>query len=301
MVGRFWLVALATLGAVSVVTPSWAADEDSDSKADEESSNEKDGEGEGGDEEKAEGKEKGEEGADSEKGEGDEEKEKADEATSEKTDVTEAKGRTYHFVGARYRLILVPKFMMNLFGDGGTTVAVHSFGPEFVVRKDGFEYDFALTYAGYGMDPTPFKSKSDGEDAWELVESNLKVIYATVDFLWSYEFSPQVALNYGGGGGIGLVFGSLYRQQAYRDLTGTYRPCIAPGNPPGIYCGNDNDHYGDYEEPSWGGGGSKPVIFPWLAVQTGLRYKASPKFVGRFDLGFGLSGFFFGIGADYGL
>jgi hypothetical protein len=297
MVGRFWLVALAALGAISVVTPSWAAD-DSDTKADEESAAENGEDKEG--EEKSE-KEEGK-GDDSEKAE-DEKEKAADEGTSEKdASPAEVKGKTYQFVGARYRLIVVPKFMMNLFGDGGATVAVHSFGPEFAIRKDGFEYDFALTYAGYSMDPTPFKSKSDGEDAWELVESNIKVLYATVDFLWSYEFSPQVALNYGGGGGIGLVFGALHRRQAYK-VNGEYLPCVAKGVPATQlnYCGTDNDHYGDYEEPSWANGGSKPVIFPWLALQTGLRYKASPKFVGRFDTGFGLSGFFFGIGADYGL
>ena len=35
----------------------------------------------------------------------------------------------------RYRGIIVPKFMMNLFGDGGATVYVHAFGPEFAIRK----------------------------------------------------------------------------------------------------------------------------------------------------------------------
>ena len=38
-----------------------------------------------------------------------------------------------------------------------------------------------------------------------------------------------------------------------------------------------------------------------LALQTGLRYKPHKKFVGRLDLGLGLSGFFLGVGADYGI
>ena len=66
-------------------------------------------------------------------------------------------------------------------------------------------------------------------------------------------------------------------------------------------CDNDNDHYGGYTEPSWADGGSKPIVFPWLTLQTGFRYKPSRNFVGRLDLGFGTSGFFFGVGADYGL
>src|SRR3954451_19992969 len=76
---------------------------------------------------------------------------------------------TYHFVGARFRYILIPKFYMNLFGSGGATVGVPAFGPEFTIRKNGFEYVMSAMYASYAMDPTPFKAKSDANDAWEIV------------------------------------------------------------------------------------------------------------------------------------
>jgi hypothetical protein len=42
-------------------------------------------------------------------------------------------------------------------------------------------------------------------------------------------------------------------------------------------------------------------VFPWLALQTGIRYKPHRNFAARLDLGVGTSGFFFGLGADYGL
>jgi hypothetical protein len=216
-------------------------------------------------------------------------------------------GTTYRFIGLRYRGIVVPKFMMNLFGDGGRTVYVHAFGPEFAIRKDAFEYNFSLWFANYAMDPTPFKASSDGEDAWEIVSSEIKVIFLTADFLWSHDFSPEFALNYGLGAGFGFVFGDLARVQAYPPGGNagdpyTYEKCNGVGNPPvGDYCGDDNDHYGSYTEPSWADGGSKPIIFPWLVFQTGFRYKPHRNFVARLDAGFGTSGFFFGIGADYGL
>ncbi len=71
--------------------------------------------------------------------------------------------------------------------------------------------------------------------------------------------------------------------------------------PDASYCDDKNDHYGNYTEKSWAGGGSKPIFFPWLALQTGIRFKPSHSIATRLDLGFGTSGFFFGIGADYGL
>jgi len=220
----------------------------------------------------------------------------------------ELPGQTYYGVGLRYRAIIVPKFMMNLFGDGGRTVVAHGIGPEFTVRKNAFEYEFAAMFTSYAMDPTPFKAASDGADAWEIVQSKIKVLYLTADFVWSQDFTPEFALNYGFGAGVGLVWGDLRRNQAYKgpggnDSTGDgFLACSGPGDPRGpSYCNNDNDHYGNYTEPSWANGGSKPVIFPWLALQTGVRWKPHRNFIGRFDAGFGTSGFFLGIGADYGL
>lgn len=222
----------------------------------------------------------------------------------------ELPGQTYYFLGARYRAIIVPKFMINLFGDGGRTVVAHGVGPEFAIRKDGFEYNLSLWFASYAMDDTPFKSSSDGEKAWEIVNSEMKAVYLTSDFLWSQEFSPAFSLNYGVGVGLGFMFGDLNRVQAYPpDGIGAspddFERCPGP-NPggnldPNGFCGDDNDHYGDYSEPSWADGGSKPIVFPWLALQTGLRFKPAKSFVARVDLGFGTSGFFVGVGADYGL
>lgn len=216
----------------------------------------------------------------------------------------EEPGKAYHFVGLRYRGVIIPKFMVNLFGDGGSSVYVHGFGPEFTVRKDAFEYVFSLWYAAYSMDPTPFKASSDPEVAWEIVESKLKVLYLTTDFNWSSELSPEFSINYGMGAGFGFVFGDLIREQAHPAGSTDpyqYQRCTAPGVPDPTYCGTDNNHYDGYKEPSWANGGSKPIIFPWLVVQTGVRYKPHRNFALRLDGGFGTSGFFFGLAGNYGL
>lgn len=217
----------------------------------------------------------------------------------------EEQGKTYRFVGARYRAIIVPEFMLHLFADGGRTVVVHSFGPEFAIRKDAFEYNLGLWLAFYSMDDTGFKGKSDNELAWEIVSSTAKILYLTSDFMWTHQFSPEVGLNYGVGAGIGFVFGDIYRTQSYPTVPGQnandYSKCVAPGIPNPQYCDPSNDHYNGYTEASWANGGSKPILFPWLMLQVGMRYKPIRSFVGRLDLGFGTSGFMIGIGGDYGL
>jgi hypothetical protein len=293
---------------LSLATPVFAAPKTED--ADEEkSSDSASDEGE---------KKEGDEGASEEKQEADENTEGDErpvppEDERKETSPVEHAGETYRFVGLRYRALLIPSFIMGLFGEGGDTIVVHNFGPEFTIRKDAFEYSFAATYAPYSMgsgpssvDQVTFKDPNDPEEAWELVTSELKVLYLTADFVWSTPISPQVSFLYGGGAGIGFVFGNLYRTQAYLD-GGVYKPCSGPGQPPTLastgapYCGNDNDHYDGYTEPSWANGGSKPIIFPWLAIQTGLRWKPHRNFVARVEAGIGLGQFFLGVGADYGL
>lgn len=219
----------------------------------------------------------------------------------------ELPGKTYMFVGARYRMIILPKFMMNMFGDGGKTVLIHGVGPEFAIRKNAFEYNLSAWYAGYGMDPTPFKAKDDDANAWELVQSNLKILYLTADFLWSQDFTPEFSLNYGLGGGFGIVWGDLHRFQAKPGPNGNpntgegFVACESNMDLP--YCDDSNDHYksNNYSEKSWTDGGSKPILFPWFVLQTGLRYKPHKNFAARLDAGFGTSGFFLGLGLDYGL
>jgi hypothetical protein len=223
---------------------------------------------------------------------------------------------TYRFIGARFRETWIPKFMISLFGDGGNTVSIPMFGPEVTIRRNHFEYVLSAMYSIYSLgDPlhqVPFKAKTDPDVAYELVDANLKVLYLESEFLWSTELDPTFAIDYGAGLGVGLVFGDIHRQQAHpvNDVAGDpyqYVPCEPVEPPPGTathagYCGSDNNHYGNYTEKSWADGGSKPIIFPWLAIQTGFRYKPTRQFMARFDLGWNLfNGPFVGLGADYGL
>jgi hypothetical protein len=219
----------------------------------------------------------------------------------------EKNNETYRFVGARFRYIIIPKFYMGLFGDGGATVGVPAFGPEFTIRKNGFEYVLSAMYASYALDPTPFKAKTDGPDAWEIVDTNIKALYLMSDFLWSSEINPRFSFLYGAGFGIAAVFGDLHRVQAMPPdrvtLTAdpyTWVPCPAKGA--AGTCGPENEHYGNYTEPSWANGGSKPIVFPWLSAQVGMRFKPAKQFMMRLDVGWNvLNGPFFGIAANYGL
>lgn len=234
------------------------------------------------------------------------------------TDVAEAPGKNYTFIGLRYRGNIVPKFMMNLFVDEGKTIYSNSVGIELDLRKDGFSLIPALTFTELGTGDIIFKEKNSNEIAgnYSLVNSSMKVMYATADLLWSTPISKHFAFEYGAGFGLGVVFGDLVNNWVRYDDNGPlqadsgrrFSPCVTAAPMPGTGCNradhqnSDVDKVGNYTEKSWLDGGSKPVIFPWISVpQFGIRYKPVKNFVGRLGIGFSLTGFWFGLSGQYGL
>lgn len=233
-------------------------------------------------------------------------------------DVTELPGKTYLFVGLRYRGTVVPQFMMNLFVDEGKTVWSNSVGAELDIRKDGFSLIPAIQYTEYGTGDIIFKEKNtpDIPGNYSLVNSSLKSFYATADLLWSAPLSKTLSFEYGAGFGLGVLFGDLETTWVRYDPNGSlsggghnFSRCETEGQGgPGSGC-NKADHknsdvakIGHYLEPSWFNGGSKPNIFPHISFpQIGLRFKPLKQMVARLGMGFSLTGFWFGLSGQYGL
>jgi hypothetical protein len=233
------------------------------------------------------------------------------------SDVTELPGKSYYFIGVRYRGTVIPKFMMNLFVNEGSTIYTNTVGLEVDMRKDGFSFIPALSFVEYGMPDTLFLEKNkDANFAgnWSHVNSQLKGIYATADLLWSAKISKNVDFEYGAGFGLGVIFGDLNTNWVYQKADGPYEssdgrkfaPCVTEAD--GIGC-RKQDHQNatvakvnNYNEPSWANGGSKPNVFLHLAIpQFGVRIKPVKQFEGRIGIGFSLTGFWFGLSGNYGL
>ena len=227
---------------------------------------------------------------------------------------TEDHTKSYKYVGARYRHVIVPQFVLNLFADGGALSHVPVAGLEFGTRRDHVEYIFSLSYADYATGDLLMKGKGEPNFNYELINSDLGVIFGKVEILYEIPLDKKsrFAFLIGGGVGIGAVVGDLYQSQAYPKqpvAIGGDPPtdpkqwgrCSASGVPDTAYCSNDNDHFGKYAQPSWAGGGSKPFVFPWIALpQVSFRYKPLKFLQARVDLGLALSsGFYFGGSIDY--
>ena len=260
------------------------------------------------------------------------------EVADEITNTIETPGKTYRFIGLRYRGTIIPSFLEHLFVNDGGTVYSNTFGAEIDFRTDGKSTIVWLQYTEYGFGNTLFfqKGQDDAPNNYSIVNSSLKGIYAGLDEVWSTPIANHFDFEYGFGLGLGVIFGNLYNDWVFgADPTVTastpgaiqgsngsfYAPCNSTNDGPLLHQGTGANQVtlpysscsplahsnaqvskvGNYVEPNWFNGGAVPVIFPHVAGQLGFRYKPIKQLETRFSLGISLTGFWFGISADYGL
>jgi hypothetical protein len=234
------------------------------------------------------------------------------------SDTKEDPSQRYYFVGLRYRGNVVPQFLTSLFVDRGATIYSNEIGIELDSRKDGFSTNFALTYANYDTGDILYlqKGKPTLDNNFSVIHSGLNAIYASVDLLWSLPIANHWDFEYGLGVGLGIIFGHLQDDWVAADPNGPYydatsnqhfSKCNAatPGNgtgcDPASHTNPSPAFVGNYS-PGHGIGGPIPILFPMVNIpQLGLRFKPIKQFEGRLGLGFGLTGFWFGLSGDYGL
>jgi hypothetical protein len=245
---------------------------------------------------------------------------------SPNTDVYEKPTKTYYFVGLRYHGTIIPKFMVNLFVNEGATFFSNSGGAEIDIRRDDFSLIPWVTYASYGFGDTLFfqKNQPDQPSNYSDVSSSLSAIYVGADVLWSKDLDSgkHVQFEYGAGFGLGVLFGTITNDWVYQvgSPTPTYAGQVILQGSNGNYytpCRTANDNLscqtgahngatvakvGGYSEPNWTNGGSVPVVFPHLALPIlGIRYQPIKQLEARAQVGFSITGFFFGLSVDYGI
>jgi len=234
-------------------------------------------------------------------------------------DPYEEPGKRYLFIGARYRGVVIPQFLLNAFVNEGKTIYSNTVGIEMDIRKDGFSLIPALSYSELGTGGyVLFHQKGSPTNVagnYSVVSSELKTIFASLDILWSARLNRVLDFEYGLGVGLGALFGDLYTNWVYPDANGNipsqdtnqkFSLCTSedpsrPGCNKKDHQGTDTARVNNYSEPGWFSGGSKPSMYLWLTPQVGLRIKPAKEFEARLGLGFAVTGPWFGLSGAYGL
>jgi hypothetical protein len=233
--------------------------------------------------------------------------------------LTEDPTKPYYFVGVRYRGTVVPSFLEHLFVNDGSTIYSNTLGLEAERRKDGQSMILWAAFTEYGFGNTLFfqKNEQDLPQNYSIVNSGLKGVYVGIDESWSVPIRNDMQFEYGFGLGLGVIFGNLENDWvtianagdpgAVKGSNGQYYvPCQAQSDGPScttaLHQNASTAKVGGYVEKNWLNGGAVPVVFPHIAIpQLGLRYKPIPELEARLSLGFSITGFWFGLSADYGL
>lgn len=229
--------------------------------------------------------------------------------------------KRYIYVGARYRGVYFPGFVLSSFVNDAKGFYWNAAGLEVDLRKDGFSFIPAVSLMELGTgefligtkDPIPPTTERSSQN-WGYVNSSMKAVMVTADFLWSAKITRSVQFEYGLGVGLGVVFGDLVTSWVTEDPNGTYtnsfgqkfRRCLTQeiqnGCDPALHGNATKVRVGDYGEPSWFGGGAKPALLPWLAIpQLGVRYTPVKQVETRLGVGLSLTGIWFGLSANYGV
>jgi len=118
-------------------------------------------------------------------------------------------------VGLRLRNVRVPQGLIEVFVSSAPGGASNfGFGLEVARRKGQFEVQLGLEYEKIFIDPGVWIDKGDSipADEPDFVEfEDFGWVTAEATFMYHTPIIPQLALRYGGGAGIGILFGDVVR------------------------------------------------------------------------------------------
>lgn len=221
-------------------------------------------------------------------------------------DPHEVDGEGYHHVGAFVRGIFAPRFIQNIFVNGGVNALNVGAGGFYNYRRDGLNIIAEVWWAGfYGTGP--FVGKNEPQTNIEMLESELLVVFGNIVLMWSIPIASWLAIELGFGIGFGGVFGALWRTEAYPDGE-TWRACDGPDDPSTSYCEASvaQGGEGQYQrregtpEPYNFSGGVPPLWF-WIDLpRVAVRIKPLRQLQIRVEGGFAAYAFHFGSSLAFG-
>ncbi|NUO50939.1 MAG: hypothetical protein HOV80_18960, partial [Polyangiaceae bacterium] len=108
------------------------------------------------------------------------------------------------WLGAKFRGLLMPTFVMNIVADGGTTTYWPGGFVTMTARVGDVDLVPAIGVTSYALVPTPFKPHDTPDTEWERVESDLVALTLLLDVMYVIPLDAKEVGTMKIGAGFGL-------------------------------------------------------------------------------------------------
>jgi outer membrane protein OmpA-like peptidoglycan-associated protein len=248
----------------------------------------------------------------------------AEESVAASLDSDEPGALEHWWLGAYWRHLWVPGYMLDAFLEQAPSIANNGFGLVGTYRTlEGFNIQFGFGYMPLSFDGPMLAPGSEITDI-ELAESDLALFHLTGSVLWDIEFHSTIALEIGVGLDLGVFAGEIRRNEAFPDANNNLQRCPGPmvlpqggADPDGIgpltgtpYCdvpvtpgassdpsSEEGEHYNAVEE------GIPPAFGFLMLPHVALRIQPFKYLAIKAEFAFGFATMFAGISvhASFGM
>lgn len=216
-------------------------------------------------------------------------------------------------IGLHIRAMFIHPWLLGLFFDQSTPLNSMGFGGEFIYRRGTLDIIGSIDFGFYSPKDGNFleNGKNPATEVDYISFDGLNVLAFSVHFIKHHEILPWMSFIWGGGVGIGIVLGNIFRVSAGKgcdsETAGDESRCM-PNSPtwdpksPGRWL-NDPANQGKESDDGpntpkrWKEDGVWPVV-PIVHLLVGLDFKISDQFGVRIDGGF-RNAFYVGATGNY--
>lgn len=192
-------------------------------------------------------------------------------------------------VGLRLRYVVIPKFLLEQFWEEVSTGPANpGFGVDVIRRRGDFEFSFGLEWESLAGDDGFWLEKGDdavsnGQTPDFVEFDGFSWLTLDASFVFHKPLHEMFALRYGGGFGLGFIFGEVKQTDSL---------CTGRNiNDPGVCMINQGGE--QINDPA-----DIPPVFPVINLVLGGQFRPIPKLAINFEVGL-RTAFYTGVGAQY--
>lgn len=193
-------------------------------------------------------------------------------------------------VGIRLRYVTVPKFLLEQFWEEVTSSSSNpGFGFDVIRKRGDFEFSFGMEFEfldgkeGFWLEKGD-DAVSNGQTPDFVTFDGFAWLTLDASFVFHKPLHKMFALRYGGGFGLGVIFGDVLQTDAVCTGRNINDPGVCMRDPNAVQVNEPNPDI--------------PPVFPVINLLVGGQFRPADKIAINFEIGT-RTAFYAGLGASY--